>query len=157
VYVTGDWASLRSNRPDGVWALSPNGEPRWQSTIDQLSGVRHTGMITAVAAAPDGTLYVATSGDLTAVSPTGERKWRYEMPVDTDAAYAIVVGPRGMIYAAGADSTPIPDGGFIQALTPDGKLVWHATADQAYDTAVLTPDGSLYAVSGGKVFRYRAS
>lgn len=158
VYVTGTWASLRSDRPDGVWALSPNGEPRWQSTIDELSGVKHAGMITAVAAAPNGTLYVATSGTLTAVSPTGERKWRYDMPVDTDEAYAIVVDRHGMIYAVGWDSMSLNiDGGFIKAFTPDGKLVWYATTDQAFDTAVLTPDGSLYATSGGKVFRYRTS
>jgi hypothetical protein len=156
VYVTGTWASLRSDRPDGVWALSPNGEPRWQSTIDELTGVKHTGMITAVAAAPDGTLYAATSGNLTAVSPTGERKWRYDMPVDTDEAYAIVVGRRGMIYAVGWDSMSAnDDGGFIKAFTSDGKLVWGATTDQAFDTAVLTPDGSLYATSGGQLFRYR--
>ena len=158
VYVTGTWASLRADQPDGVWALSPNGEPRWESTIDELSGVKHSGMISAVAAAPDGTLYVATSGYLTAVSPTGERKWRYDMPVDTDEAYAIVVGRRGTIYAVGWDSMSLNiDGGFIKAFTPDGKLVWQATTDQAFDTAVLTPDGTLYATSGGKVFRYRTS
>jgi PQQ-like domain len=158
VYVTGEWASLHSNRPDAVWALGANGEPRWQSSIDELSGEKHTGMIAAVGAALDGTLYVATSGTLTAVSPTGERKWRYDMPVDTDETYAIVVGPRGMIYAAGWDSMSANvDGGFIDALTPDGKLVWHATTDQAFDTAVVTPDGSLYATSGGKLFRYRAA
>ena len=156
VYVTGDWASLRSDRADGVWALSPSGEPRWHSTIDELSGVKHTGMITAVAAAPDGTLYLATSGNLTAVSPTGERKWRYDMPVDTDETYAIVVGRRGMIYAVGWDSMSLNiDGGFIKAFTPDGKLVWYATTDDAFDTAVVTPDGSLYATSGGDVYRYR--
>lgn len=158
VYVTGTWASWRSDRPDAVWALSPNGEPRWQSSIDALSGVKHTGMITAVGAAPDGTLYVATSGNLTAVSPTGERQWRYDMPVDTDEAYAIVVGRRGMIYAVGWDSMSAnDDGGFIKAFTPDGKVAWYATTDQAFLAAVLTPDGSLYATTSGKVFRYRTS
>jgi len=155
VYVTGEWASLHSHRPDAVWALSSNGEPRWQSGIDELSGVKHAGMITAVGAAPNGTLYVATSGLLAAVSPAGERRWRYDMPDDTDETYAIVVG-RGMIYAVGWDSMSLNiDGGFIKAFTPDGKLAWHATTDRAFDTAVVTRDGSLYATSAGKVFRYR--
>jgi hypothetical protein len=158
VYVTGEWASLRSHRPDAVWALSPNGDPRWQHSIDELSGEEHAGMVTAMGAAPDGTLYVATSGTLTAVSATGEHKWRYDMPVDTDEANAIIVGPRGVIYAVGWDSMwGNVDGGFIKAISPDGKLVWHATTHQAFDTAVLTPDGSLYATAGGKLFRYRAS
>lgn len=162
VYAAGTLADPSADGPDAVWALTPSGAVRWQSGIDKLSGVGYVGLgdqansISALAAAPDGTLYVATSGYLTAISPDGERTWRYTMPDSTDETDAIAIGRDGRIYAAGWDTFGIgPGTGFLQALTPDGKVIWSASARDAFDAAVITPDGSLYASAGGRAFRYR--
>jgi PQQ-like domain len=162
IYVEGMLASESADGPDAVWALSPAGALRWASTVDKLSDVDYsglgdeTGSISAMAAGPDGTLYVAAGGYLTAVSPAGRPAWRYDMPADTDETSAIVIGRDGTIYAVGWDTFSLgEDGGYVQALTPDGHRTWSATTDDGFDSAVLTPDGRLYATTGSHVLRFR--
>jgi hypothetical protein len=104
------------------------------------------------AVGPDGTIYVSGYSSLSAVSPEGVLRWRY------DELYfpgSPVIGPDGTVYINGGTYD------CVRALRPDGSLKWADTADRStqhspavdvdgtvyfgtYDSAVaLNPDGSV--------------
>ena len=150
--------SPTSNDASVVFALTPSGGIRWQDGIDSLAGIDYSGgtdfrvQIGAMALASDGTVYVGTSGNLTALSPDGHKLWQLHMENDTDEILEILVGPNETIYAVGGDTFGGP--GFVEALDPDGHPIWMAAVGtRAATSAALGPNGSIYANNPEQVFR----
>ena len=70
-----DIPSENANEASAVFALSPAGKIRWHDRIDSLAGIDYGGgpdarvSIGALARSPDGTIYIGTSGMVTALTP----------------------------------------------------------------------------------------
>ena len=119
-------------------AIGPaKGVVKWSLQLDPQA------LVGSAAIAADGTIYMATASQLTAVSPAGKIIWQSPLgawPYQKNPSPAI--GADGTIYV-GSDA--------LYAVRPDGKLAWSyrlATPDP-FGNAVTTapaigPDGTIY-------------
>lgn len=87
--------------------------------------------------APDGTLYATDRqfGEVVAIAPTGEVKWRSQLPVHV-APLQPAIGPDGTLYWG--YTYGLGSNGGLLAMAPDGAVKWHFACD-AYG-----PPGSNY-------------
>ncbi len=89
---------------------------------------------TAMAAAPDGTVYDISGNELIAHAPDGAVRWQR-----TSYANAVMVGARGTVYTADGTNG-------VGAYTPDGRLLWRrATGDEVLGLAERA-DGTVLAL-----------
>src|SRR4029450_2397348 len=114
----------------------------------------------AVAAAPDGSAYIA--GTATSFGPSsaglfvvkfdslGNLVW--QIISDGAAGNAVAVGPDGSVYAAGTTPRPDPIGNFdviALKITSDGNLVWQRTYSAG---EVVDPRGGMTVAADGSVY-----
>jgi hypothetical protein len=154
VYVTG--VSTNNGNDAVLLKFDMNGTLLWERTW----GGPDSDESLAVAAAPDGSAYIA--GTATSFGPSssglfivkfdslGNLVW--QRISDGAAGNAVGIGPDGSVYAAG--TTPRPDliGNFdVVALkvTSDGNLVWQRTYSAG---DVVDPRGGMTVASDGSVY-----
>jgi hypothetical protein len=154
VYVTG--VSTNNGNDAVLLKFDVNGTLLWERTWggpDSDEGL-------AVAAAPDGSAYIA--GTTTSFGPSssglfvvkfdslGNLVW--QRISDGAAGNAVGVGPDGSVYAAGTTPRPDPIGNFdviALKITSDGNLVWQRTYSAG---DVVDPRGGLAVASDGSVY-----
>jgi hypothetical protein len=145
-----DWASL-------VVALSPTGDVVWKNKITELGdidydrGPDYDVTVSAAAVGSDGTLYVGTTSHLIALSPEGDRLWSWSTHSYADVN-AILTGRHGVVYAVGGDAG---SNGFVRAFDRDGDELWVGQTGSSAYAGALGRDGSVYADTGDKLFRFR--
>jgi len=137
-----------------LYAINPDGTKKWQVATD----ARFSPAIGA-----DGTIYVSgiedckgiCKSDLTAVSRSGKRKWKFRF--DGDANSSPAVGGDGTIYVDGITidySDRTGNGGAppqLYAVNPNGTLKWKfAAGARAISDAspAIGADGTIYIGSG---------
>jgi DNA-binding beta-propeller fold protein YncE len=158
--------------PDGnlleVWGISGSGEGEFDFSTSGWAGYQHG----AVAFAPDGSFYVAETGNhriqkfgpdrtfLTAWGGKGIEPGQFMTPMD------LVVDGQGRIYVADADRDLIPAGretGGVQVFDADGRYLadWGVFGSEPgqMDTPFgigLDPDGTLLVAefNGNRVQRF---
>ncbi|HEY3762824.1 MAG TPA: PQQ-binding-like beta-propeller repeat protein [Verrucomicrobiae bacterium] len=88
------------------------------------------------AIAADGTIYVGSfDGNLFAVSPDGQVKWKFKTPMEIKSSPA--VGADGTIYFGSRDRK-------LYAVTPAGDLKWTFTTGAWVDSSpAITADGTI--------------
>jgi hypothetical protein len=154
VYVTG--VSTNNGNDAVLLKFDVNGTLLWERTWggpDSDEGL-------AVAAAPDGSAYIA--GTTTSFGPSssglfvvkfdslGNLVW--QRISDGAAGNAVGVGPDGSVYAAGTTPRPDPIGNFdviALKITSGGNLVWQRTYSAG---DVVDPRGGLAVASDGSVY-----
>jgi hypothetical protein len=154
VYVAG--VSTNNGNDAVLLKFDVNGTLLWERTWGGPSSDESL----AVAAAPDGSAYIA--GNATSFGPSssglfvvkfdslGNLVW--QRISDGAAGNAVGVGPDGSVYAAG--TTPRPDliGNFdviALKITSDGNLVWQRTYSAG---DVVDPRGGMTVASDGSVY-----
>jgi len=154
VYVTG--LTVNNGTDAVLLKFDASGNLLWQRTWGGVDGEESE----AVAATPDGSVYIAgqstsfgPSGSLFVVKFDSAGTLLWQKVWDGSSGFeAVAVAPDGSVYAAG--TTP-RDATFSQfslvaiRLTPDGSLVWqqtYAAGDIADARGGMTvaPDGSIY-------------
>ncbi len=89
---------------------------------------------TAMAAAPDGTVYAISGNELVAHAPGGAVRWQR-----LSYANALMIGARGTIYSAdGANG--------VGAYAPSGRLLWHCTTGNEVMSLAQRADGTVLAL-----------
>jgi hypothetical protein len=154
VYVTG--VSTNNGNDAVLLKFDVNGTLLWERTW----GGPDSDESLAVAAAPDGSAYIA--GTATSFGPSssglfvvkfdslGNLVW--QRISDGAAGNGVAVGPDGNVYAAG--TTPRPDsiGNFdviALKITSDGNLIWQRTYSAG---DVVDPRGGMTVASDGSVY-----
>jgi outer membrane protein assembly factor BamB len=103
-----------------VYSLTADGAPRWV-----VHGIGADGGPTV---GPDGTVYVASIGTITAIAPDGSVRWRFTEPSTGQGVIAgPTVGPDGNVYV-------ISDFGGLGAfaLSPSGQLLWSNSGNPTF-------------------------
>jgi len=94
-----------------------------------------------------GNVYVADEEGLSAFTATGDPVWRFQ-PEKGIAVSGPIVAPDGTIYYGHG-------GGFVQAVSPDGRSLWRErarkTAFQPSSPPRLSPDGNWVFLENGVV------
>lgn len=123
---------------DGLYRIAPDGTIRWHYTGNDEGPARH------VYSAPllvDDELVVfgGQDGFITAVSGSGEERWRYEVKADVDGSAARGLDGTVMIGA---------DDGVVYAFDPDGSLRWtYTTGDDIRSGIAVSPMGGIFVTS----------
>src|SRR4030095_10691279 len=154
VYVTG--VSTNNGNDAVLLKFDVNGTLLWERTW----GGPDSDESLAVAAAPDGSAYIA--GTATSFGPSssglfvvkfdslGNLVW--QIISDGAAGNAVAVGPDGSVYAAGTTPRPDPIGNFdviALKITSDGNLVWQRTYSAG---EVVDPRGGMTVAADGSVY-----
>ena len=100
--------------------------------LDSTGGLKwiFNGSDANISLGQDGTIYVGSTRDISALAPDGTVKWRFNQ---NPAAFLMLgpnVGPDGNIYAVGTQ------GMGVFSLTPQGSLRWSVPED--YDRPIVT-------------------
>jgi len=124
---------VKDNLAPGVSAPQGNGSIRWQFEVDaDYMEFRPT-------IGPDGTIYFQdVDGHLYALRPDGSVKWIFQ------GGY-----PSGPVAVGADNSTYIASGPTIQAISPNGTLMWQFTDPNSQGVIAgpaVGPDGKIYAV-----------
>jgi hypothetical protein len=154
VYVTG--VSTNNGNDAVLLKFDVNGTLLWERTW----GGPDSDESLAVAAAPDGSAYIA--GTATSFGPSsaglfvvkfdslGNLVW--QIISDGAAGNAVAVGPDGSVYAPGTTPRPDPIGNFdviALKITSDGNLVWQRTYSAG---EVVDPRGGMTVAADGSVY-----
>jgi hypothetical protein len=154
VYVTG--ISTNNGNDAVLLKFDVNGTLLWERTW----GGPDSDESLAVAAAPDGSAYIA--GTATSFGPSssglfvvkfdslGNLVW--QRISDGAAGNAVAVGPDGSVYAAGTTPRVEPIGNFdviALKITSDGNLIWQRTYSAG---EVVDPRGGMTVASDGSVY-----
>jgi hypothetical protein len=154
VYVTG--VSTNNGNDAVLLKFDVNGTLLWERTW----GGPDSDESLAVAAAPDGSAYIA--GTATSFGPSssglfvvkfdslGNLVW--QRISDGAEGNTVGVGPDGSVYAAGTTPRPDPIGNFdviALKITSDGDLVWQRTYSAG---DVVDPRGGMAVASDGSVY-----
>ena len=94
------------------------------------------GSFRGAAVGVDGTIYVASSEALQALSPEGGEHWRVPMSAQGIPA----ISEDGTLYATGSNELYHVDTG--------GTVLWNTPIDGANSAPALAPDGTIYLVNG---------
>jgi hypothetical protein len=154
VYVTG--VSTNNGNDAVLLKFDVNGTLLWERTW----GGPDSDTSLAVAAAPDGSAYIA--GTATSFGPSslslfvvkfdslGNLVW--QRISDGAEGNAVAVGPDGSVYAAGTTPRPGMIGNFdllVLKITSDGNLVWQRTYASG---EVVDPRGGMTVATDGSVY-----
>jgi hypothetical protein len=154
VYVTG--VSTNNGNDAVLLKFDVNGTLLWERTW----GGPDSDTSLAVAAAPDGSAYIA--GTATSFGPSslslfvvkfdslGNLVW--QRISDGGEGNAVAVGPDGSVYAAGTTPRPGMIGNFdllVLKITSDGNLVWQRTYASG---EVVDPRGGMTVATDGSVY-----
>jgi hypothetical protein len=154
VYVTG--VSTNNGNDAVLLKFDVNGTFLWERTWGGLDSDESL----AVAAAPDGSAYIA--GTATSFGPSssglfvvkfdslGNLVW--QRISDGAAGNAVAVGPDGSVYAAGTTPRSDPVGNFdviALKMTSDGNLIWQRTYASG---EVVDPRGGMTVASDGSIY-----
>jgi ABC-type dipeptide/oligopeptide/nickel transport system permease subunit len=116
-----------------LWALNPDGTTRWQVSLPEIP-------LGPLAIGSQGTIYVTDStGGLSAFNTDGNLLWKYSVEVTGKPNHGAIVDPKGTVYYL--IETQLGD--ILNALQPDGKLLWSIKpGTRAATTGLrLSPDG----------------
>lgn len=113
----------------GVAALDSTGAVHWRYAT--------TGVVLAIGAATDGTLYIGTTNSmLQAVSPSGSLSWEYELYIRVIGTPTL--GPDGTVYAGALN-------GKLYALGADGAEKWEfQTKGPIRSSPAIGIDGTIF-------------
>lgn len=121
----------------------------------------------AVAVAPDGTVYTASfaTGAVWAISPEAEVRELADTRNSFASVAGITVGPNGEVYViARAQAHPLSAGGSIQRISLDGQIRLFAAIqdEQGFmfpDDLTFDADGNLYVTDRGRseIWRFDAN
>ena len=123
---------------NAVFALHPTGQLFWEKSTDAYSEMASS---SGVAIGSDGTIYVA-EGDyavpenrrVMAFTPSGSNVWNFAN--GRDFRLIPTVGADGTIYVCTRDS-------IMEALRPDGTLLWEFNSGDGLGSPVITAQGVL--------------
>ncbi len=117
---------------DGLFALYPNGTPKWQADIGQV--------LSSPAIGDDGTIYVGNDGGrLYAFNPNGTIRW--DILLGAGWAYSSpAIGLNGIIYTATTDEYS------LFAIYPNGTIKWRfqVATGPIYSSPAIADDGTIY-------------
>lgn len=119
----------RSSWGISTLALALLGAVNWATPADagtDLLGYQQTGLVgyvNAVAAAPNGGVYVAGQSGIARVAPDGKTAQRF---LDLENAHGVAVDAGGDVYVS--PDNPSGPGG-VSKYSPSGALLWHAMPD----------------------------
>lgn len=166
VYLAGGVNGIGAGHSDSMLVkFTPDGDMVWDRTWGGPINERGS----AVAVAPDGSVYLAGDGNsffandanLLKFSPDGtllwERDWRNGTIQELSFALGVAVGADGSVYlTGGADNPPQSPDAFLLKLDQDGALIWQSMwgtdfGDIAADVA-LAPDGHIYITGNTNLF-----
>jgi hypothetical protein len=154
VFVTG--VSTNNGNDAVLLKFDANGALLWERTW----GGPNSDQSLAVAAAPDGSAYIA--GTATSFGPSslalfvvkfdsaGNLVW--QRISDGAEGNAVAVGPDGSVHAAGTTPRPTQIGNFdviVLKMTSDGNLTWQRTYSSG---EVVDPRGGMTVASDGSVY-----
>jgi len=129
-----------------LWAISSDGVIKWRLG-DLPCRTNDWRGITPIAIAPDGTVYLGNCL-LYAVSPNGELKWQFELPIEW--LNTPNIGSDGTIYIGSYSGSYSGEGGGVYAINADGTLKWKYTHPESFGAFLgssLGSNGTLYVVS----------
>lgn len=154
VFVTG--VSTNNGNDAVLLKFDANGALLWERTW----GGPNSDQSLAVAAAPDGSAYIA--GTATSFGPSslalfvvkfdsaGNLVW--QRISDGAEGNAVAIGPDGSVHAAGTTPRPTQIGNFdviVLKMTSDGNLIWQRTYSSG---EVVDPRGGMTVASDGSVY-----
>ncbi|MGH8581371.1 MAG: PQQ-binding-like beta-propeller repeat protein [Gammaproteobacteria bacterium] len=140
-----DGSLYATGLPGTLAALGANGYLHWEVAYPGTPPCANSG----ITFGPDGTLYIACRGEVSAYTRDGTRKWHYRLaPPAGEVPQAPVLGPDGTLYL-GADG--------LRALSAEGHLSWHVLpprigshpvtaprATQVTTSPVIGSDGTIF-------------
>ena len=158
VYVVmAGWYGLGESIPGQLFAVNPDGTPRWEDSDENpVSVVLGEGeTFNAPVVGPDGTIYVVCEGILKEVSPQGELEWSWDSEEYGDITGSPAVGGDGTVYL----STVKYDGmewGYIYKIIPGAQPpeIIAAKEYKVFTTPAIGSDGTVYAVSPGYLWAF---
>ncbi len=130
LYIASKGGTLYALNPDGlvVWQVALPAEPVGTPALDAA-----------------GDVYAADQQGLSAFTPDGQLKWRFQ-PEKGIAVSGPIVALDGTLYYAHG-------GGFVQAVSPDGQSLWRErarrTAFQSEHPPQLSPNGEWVFLANG--------
>jgi hypothetical protein len=123
-----------------LYALAPDGALKWI-----FNGAGSEG----ISLGPDDTVYVGSTGFITAVNPNGTLKWRFTQNPIALFLLGPAVGPDGNIYAIATQGIG------IFSLTPAGQLRW--TAPETYTRPIINYQEPVFGPGGKGLQMYFAA
>jgi outer membrane protein assembly factor BamB len=149
------YAATYNSTSNGLFAVNPlSGAIEWFFQTDDPNNIGNP-IDSSPAVGPDCTIYfLASTGDLYAVSPNGALQWFFPLPAASPLASSPAIGEDGTIYVGSGD-------GYLYAISPSGTLKWiFDTADGYWINSspaiggdgtvyIASADGNLYAVTNG--------
>ncbi len=140
-----------------LYALNPDGTPKWQSPLGSVD--------CSAAIGSDGTVYVGAGSGYLALNPAdGSQMWAFA-PVDGQADSTPALGAGGRVYLTSNSNE-------LYALNPDGTVAWtfmaepeeerevHFSSPVTIDGALVlyagTREGELFAVNPDGTLRWRS-
>ena len=98
------------------------------------------------AIASDGTLYIGTcsfDNKIVAIAPDGTKKWSYQ--TGNEVRGSLATDGDGTIYCAGEEK-------YCYAFDVNGALKWRYVIIIGGNSPALSPDGTLYVISGDTLY-----
>jgi outer membrane protein assembly factor BamB/ankyrin repeat protein len=150
--IAADGTVYAGVRGKGLYAFSPDGEPKWvfgagDRSVLQRSIAPHLGDLVGyslLAIAADGTLYLGNDNEIHALSADGKRQWTFSVPASQLAGFSTAaLGADGTIYVVNRNNS-------LYALMPSGKRKWFYEMRRGRFSAGPTApavgaDGTIYA------------
>lgn len=129
-----DGSILFSSMSGYLYCLNADGTHRWQEQTYSWYSTPAIGS--------DGTIYVGTSWELLALSPSGEQLWIY--PTDSFLHYSSpAIDKDGTIYICSYDGT-------VYAINPNGTEKWHYSSEiRSSSSPIITETGQILFTCNG--------
>lgn len=118
----------------GCYAINQDGSTKWSYPF-QSTG------LSSPAIGSDGTIYIVGDSNLYALTPSGAKKWAYNISSQSGSP---AIAPDGTIYVATGP------GSSLYAVNPDGSQKWviHGGGSSTGESAAIGTDGTIYVGSG---------
>ena len=141
-------------RDGTVYYVTPYAGQDYLKAVDPSNGVLKWEVkggddINSPSIGADGTIYYSNHGTITAVSPTGEVKWKYrDANYTSESVYAIELGYDGTLYFVGVPPGPSP---YLYAIDTQGHLKWKYHIGGDGSDPCIDRENNIIAVSGGVI------